>query len=168
MSEHSSLLSYTIEHFQEIARQNRFAENNVIEHDSARCLICHPELVPDHPFVTYLDVVTQSVKVRRPRLDQPLVDELNSDLALVGAASRVTLESLRGRDVEACRIWNDWIRDALSTGLGLLSIHSPSSLDFDLAEQAYDHEEVIMARVEEVMQYQRRDSEVSSGFSGSA
>jgi hypothetical protein len=151
----SSLLPYTIAHFQEIARRNRFAENNAIEHDSNRCVICHPELLEEDPFSTYLDVVTQSVKVRRPRLDQALVDEINSDLALVGSGSRVTLESLQDGNEEASRIWADWIRDALATGLGLLSIHSATSLEFDLSEQPAHLEDVIMSRIQEIMRYQR-------------
>ena len=48
-----TVLSRTIEHFKEIARQNRFAENGNFEHDSHLCLICHPELFPVDPFVIY-------------------------------------------------------------------------------------------------------------------
>ena len=41
--EASSAFTYTVEHFKEIARQNRFAENRSVAHDVGRCLICHPE-----------------------------------------------------------------------------------------------------------------------------
>ncbi|MFP5213521.1 MAG: hypothetical protein ACLGPL_09095, partial [Acidobacteriota bacterium] len=122
--EQEALLSATIAHFQEIARQNRFAENGSIPHDEGLCAICRPELVSEDPFCVYLDVITQCVKVRRPRLDEPLVDEMNKDLALMGEDFRVSLESIRAGDERSLKAWSEWIRDALSTGLGLLSVHS--------------------------------------------
>lgn len=133
-TEQTSCLEYTVLHFQEIARQNRFAENSSIEHDRARCVICDSDLIPQDPFCTYLDVITPSVKVRRPRLDQDLVDEINGDLAMMGDDYRVTMESLRAGEDKAVQCWAEWIRTALATGLGLLSVHSPTSLDFDLDE----------------------------------
>lgn len=127
-------LQYTISHFQEIARQNRFAENASIAHDAERCLICHPERFPQDPFRTYLDVVTQSIKIRRPALDEGLVEQINGDLAIAGEARRVSLEDLRGGVPEAVELWRQWIRDAMATGLALVSVHSATSLDFDLDE----------------------------------
>lgn len=87
--EWSSLL-YTIEHFTEIAQQNRFA----IGHEASRCLICRPECCPTDPFVGYQKVITESIKVRRPRLDQDLVEAMNGDLELMGASSRISMEEL--------------------------------------------------------------------------
>jgi hypothetical protein len=133
-SQELSCLEYTIEHFQEIARQNRFAENSSIDHHADRCVICHAGLIPQDPFLTYLDVVTPSVKARRPTLDQSLVDAINEDLALIGEDFRVSLDALRQGDNASRQRWMEWIRTALATGLGLLSVHSPTSLDFDLDE----------------------------------
>jgi len=133
--EQPGCLEYTITHFKEIARQNRFAENNSIDHDAARCVICHADLIPRDAFLTYLDVITPCIKVRRPRLDQGLVDAINEDLALLGEDFRVSLDSLRQGDEASRQCWMDWIRTALVTGLGLLSVHSPTSLDFDLDEK---------------------------------
>ena len=153
-----SILAYTISHFQEVARQNRFAENSTIEHDTSRCAVCHSDLLPIEPFAIYLEVVTQSVKVRRPHLDQSLVDEINSDLALMGNPFQVSLESLRSGEAQAVEHWRNWLRDALSTGLGLLSIHSASSHEFDL-EEAEDvgFGQLIEEKVDELVEYQEKN-----------
>jgi hypothetical protein len=154
-ADQDAMLRYTVDHFQEIARQNRFAENASIGHDTGRCGVCRPELLPLDPFFIYIEVATQSVKVRRPRLDQALADEINKDLILMESPSRVSLESLRSGDPEAVRIWRSWLRDALSTGLGLLSIHSPTSREFDLEEaETCGFENLIRDKVEELKAYQ--------------
>ena len=153
--EQRSFLIYTILHFQEVARQNRFAENGSIEHDNARCTICHPELLPMDPFEIYLEVATQSVKVRRPRLDDELIDEINSDLALLGDAYRLEAGSLLDEDPQAVECWSQWLKDALSTGLGLLSIHSPTGYDFSLDDLETDEwTDQIDSKVRELMEYQ--------------
>lgn len=151
-SEQLACLEYTIAHFAEIARQNRFAENGTIEHDAARCVICHADLLPQDAFLTYLDVISPSVKVRRPRLDQSLVDEINGDLAMLGEEFRVTLDGLKSGDERSVECWKEWIRTALATGLGLLSIHSPTSLEFDLdAERDRGMGAAIDEKVREIM-----------------
>lgn len=158
MVEQRSLLSRTIEHFKEIARQNRFAENRSFEHETRLCLICHPELFPIDPFVVYLRVVTEAIKVRRPRLDQALLDEINRDLELVGESGRISVQSLMESDREALRFWSDWVREALETGLGLLSVHSDTSLEFTLEEaegRGFGH--LIEARVNEIMAFQKQN-----------
>jgi hypothetical protein len=153
----SSWLQYTIGHFKEIARQNRFAENSSIEHETDRCLICHPELFPVDPFVVYLRVVAEAVKVRRPCLDQSLVDEINNDLEFMGESTRISKESLLEGDPTALRFWSGWVREALATGLGLLSIHSATSLEFTLEEaEGRGFGPMIAARVEEIMVFQRQ------------
>ncbi len=153
--EQFACLEYTIEHFREIARRNRFAENGSIEHDTSRCVICRPDLLPQDAFLTYLDVITPSIKVRRPRLDPDLVEEINGDLALSGEDFRVTLESLKAGERRSLRCWEDWIHTALATGLGLLSIHSPTSLDFDLdAEREAGKEAAVEEKVREIMKDQ--------------
>jgi hypothetical protein len=152
--EQLSCLEYSIAHFMEIARQNRFAENSSIGHDASRCVVCHADLIPQDSFLTYLDVITPSVKVRRPRLDQGLVDEINKDLAMLGEDYRVSLESLGRGDERSRQHWMDWIRTALATGLGLLSVHSPTSLDFDLDEA---EEQEMGAAIEEKIQEIMRD-----------
>lgn len=159
MPEKLTFLSYTIEHFKEIARQNRFAENNRVEHQEDRCLICHPELFPDDPFTVYLKVVTEAVKVRRPCLDQGLIDEINGDLELMGESVRITRESLLEGEGTALRYWSGWVREALSTGLGLLSIHSNTSLEFALEEaEALGLGQVVEAAVKEIMAFQRQNT----------
>jgi hypothetical protein len=132
--EERACLEYTTAHFEEIARQNRFAENATVTHDEARCVICHPDRIRQDPFRTYLDVITPSVLVRRPRLDQDLADAINEDLAMEGEAYRVTLAALQSGEERALWAWKAWLRSALATGLGLLSVHSATSLDFDLDE----------------------------------
>ena len=157
--EQRSYLAYTIDHFKEIARQNRFAENSTVAHDTERCLICHPEIFPIDPFVIYLRVVAESVKVRRPRLDQSLVDEINSDLELMGESRRISKEALLDGDRKALELWSGWVREALATGLGLLSVHSSTSREFTLEEaeeQGFSH--IIAARVQEIMLSQRENA----------
>ena len=156
--EQESHLAYTIEHFKEIARQNRFAENNAVPHETERCLICHPEVFPIDPFVIYLRVVAESVKVRRPHLDQGLVDEINSDLKLMGESVRVSKEMLIDGDRKALELWSGWVREALATGFALLSIHSSTSREFTLEEaeeRGYSH--IVAARVNEIMFFQREN-----------
>jgi hypothetical protein len=159
MPERNSTLSYTIEHFKEIARQNRFAENNRVEHQEDSCLICHPERLPADPFVVYLKVVAEAVKVRRPCLDQGLVDEINSDLRLMGESGQISRESLLEGEGTALRYWSGWVREALSTGLGLLSIHSNTSLEFAL-EEAEDRGlgGIVEDTVKEIMAFQKQNT----------
>jgi hypothetical protein len=158
--EQKSCHSYTIAHFQEIARQNRFAENSTIEHDVERCAVCHPELLPVSPFAVYLDVVTQSIKVRRPRVDQSLVDEINSDLILSGLDHRMSPGLLLSGEDQAERYWEEWIREAFETGLGLLSVHSRTSFEFSLEEaEAEGFADLIDERVQELKKYQRDNAQ---------
>lgn len=149
-------LEYTITHFAEIARQNRFAENSAIEHDGTRCVICHPERLPLEPLAVYLEVITPAIKQRRPKLDQSLVDEINSDLALMGSAERVELTELLAADPSAVALWAQWLRTAIAVGLDLLSIHSASSLEFDLDEATGPgRERRIEEKIKELMDFQR-------------
>jgi hypothetical protein len=158
-AEQISCLQYTVSHFQEIARQNRFAENSTIEHELSRCVICHPDLIPQAPFLTYLDVVAPSVMVRRPRLDQDLVDAINGDLAMMGEDHRVSIEFLEAGDDRAKQSWTEWIRSALATGLGLLSVHSSTSIEFDLDEaEEQGFGPAIERKVQEIMKEQREGS----------
>jgi hypothetical protein len=156
-SEHAAILAYTVSHFQEVARQNRFPENAAVDHDTVRCAICHPELLPLEPFAIYLQVVTQSIKVRRPHLDQGLVDEINNDLTLMALPARVTIESLRRGEPDSVQHWRSWLRDAISTGLGLLSIHSATSHEFDIDEaEAGGSGPLIDLKVDELIDFQRQ------------
>jgi hypothetical protein len=157
--EQRSCLSYTVEHFQEVARQNRFAENATVAHDISRCVICHPELLPMDPFATYLEVITPSVKVRRPCLDAALVDAINGDLALLGMQGGVSLESLVAGETRAIACWHDWIRDALATGLDLLAIHSPTSLEFSVDQPgSTEQANLIEKKIQEIMAYQKNNA----------
>ncbi|GKT08461.1 hypothetical protein [Desulforhabdus sp. TSK] len=155
--EQESLLQYTVSHFEDIARQNRFPENGSIAHDRERCLVCHPERATIPPFAVYLEVIAQSVKVRRPSLDQELVDAINGDRQLMGISKDLPLEDFLLETSEALDCWSDWLRDALNTGLSLLSIHSPSSLDFDLddPELAEAFSDLIQEKIQEIMDHQK-------------
>ncbi len=157
--EQESIFNYTIDHFKEVSRQNRFPENNIIDHDESRCAVCHPELVPIEPFVIYLEVVTQAVKMRRPSVDDDFVEMMNSDLAAMGEETRVSRESLLAGEEEAVEAWKEWARDALATGLGLLSIHGPEKRAFDL-DDAEDEGmgELIESKIGEVMAAQKKNS----------
>jgi hypothetical protein len=157
-AEQRSILEYTVAHFKEVARQNRFAENSAVDHDKARCAVCHPELLALEPFETYLEVVAESVKVRRPRLDQDLVGAINSDLALMGLDARVSLELLHSGETEAVERWSEWIREALATGLGLLSVHSPGSREFSLDDpDSATWQTLVEEKIKGIMEYQRQN-----------
>lgn len=159
--EEESILAGTVSHFREIARLNRFAENAAFAHDAERCAVCRPGLLPMDPFAVYLDVVTQSIKMRRPRLDQDLVDAINGDLALMGESFRTSLEAFESGEPDASACWRNWLRDALATGLGLLSIHSSSSLEFDLDEQEEKgFNGLILAKIRELMEYQKNNANI--------
>lgn len=150
-----SMLDYTVSHFEEVARQNRFAENSQIPHDVARCAVCHPEKLAMAPFRIYAHVIVQSVKVRRPRLDEELLAQMNGDLELSGDPRRVRMESLLSGEEEAMTIWREWLRDALATGLSLVGVHSATSLDFDLdEEEEKGNGDIIVASIQEIMDYQ--------------
>ena len=149
----------TIEHFKEIARQNRFAENSSFEHESKVCLICHPELFPVDAFIIYLNVVTEAIKVRRPSLDRSFIEEINRDLEFLGEPGRISRQSLLGDDPQALRFWSGWVREALATGLGLLSIHSKTSHEFTLEQaenQGLGH--IVEARLKEIMAFQKQNA----------
>lgn len=151
-----SLLAFTVAHFQEVARQNRFPENNQITHDADRCVICHPELLPQDPFATYLEVVAQSVKIRRPVLDDDLVATINGDRELLGLPPNVTLESLQTNDSEALEVLRGWLQDAFSTGLDLLAIHSPTSREFSLDETTTpDLRALVATKIDDIIGYQQ-------------
>lgn len=131
-AEDKSLLEETIDHFRRIARENRFAENAAVPHDADRCLVCRPEKASLDPFMIYVEVVARSIPERRPALDEDLVAAVNEDLALYGEAKTITLDDLQQGKEEAMEAWRFWVRNALDTGLELLSVHSPTSLEFSL------------------------------------
>jgi hypothetical protein len=151
-----SHLAYTVSHFQEVARQNRFPENARIEHDVSRCVICHPELLPQEPFATYLEVVVQSIKVRRPKWDADLVDAINGDRELQGLPSKVTLAALQSGDSEALSALHEWLQDAVTTGFELLGIHSVSSSDFSLEDAGTPElRALVSGKIDEIIEYQQ-------------
>jgi len=154
-----ALFTHTINHFQEIARQNRFPENGSIPHDRERCVICHPELLPLDPLVIYLEVVTQSVKMRRPRFDEELVEAIRGDRALLGEESSLSLADLRAGIPPALAELNNWLREALTTGLELVSIHSPTSREFSLDDaRSPEWTALVAAKIEEIIAYQKMNS----------
>ncbi|HOV85179.1 MAG TPA: hypothetical protein PLM79_02385 [Syntrophobacteraceae bacterium] len=156
--EMTAFLDYTVSHFEEIARRNRFPENNQVEHEEGRCVVCRPHLVAMEPFAAYLEVVARSVIVRRPTLDQGLVDEINHDSILAGLPLRVSVESILAGEGESLRGWSRWVREALDTGLGLLSIHSPTSREFSLEEaEQKGFGGLIEEMVREIMALQKRN-----------
>lgn len=149
-------IAYTVSHFREIARRNRFAENATIEHDVSRCAVCNPGMAGREPFAVYLEVVAESVLERRPKLDDGLVAEINSDREAEGL-DRITMASLAAGDPDAVKSWAAWVREALATGLGLLSVHSPTSMEFDPDEQEEaGHGPLIESAIRYVMERQRK------------
>jgi hypothetical protein len=75
---------------------------------------------------------------------------------MAGLKTNVTLRQLILGDPDALDSWVAWVRDALAAGLGLLSIHSPTSLDFDLDEQAEKgHGPLIESRVRHIIDHQK-------------
>ncbi len=149
-------LHYTVAHFKEIARQNRSAENAEIPHDRDLCAICNAEVAGPDPFAVYLEVVVEQILVRRPELDDALIAELNSDREMAGLKKDVTASRLLGGDRDAMESWGGWVRDALATGLGLLSIHSAQSLDFDLDEQEEaGRGPLIESKIQHIIEVQR-------------
>jgi hypothetical protein len=151
-----SLLAYTVAHFQEVARQNRFPENNQVAHDTDRCVICHPELLPQDPFATYLEVVAQSVKIRRPAWDADLVAAINGDRELQGLPPDMTLESLQIKGSGALEVLREWLQDAVSTGLELLAIHSPTSREFSLDEASTPGlRALVSSKIDDIIRYQQ-------------
>ena len=153
----SDPLAYTISHFKEIARRNLFAENRDIEHDRGRCAVCNPGIAGRDPFAVYLEVIVESVLVRRPALDEALVVEINRDRTMAGLETNVTLRRLIEGDRDALDSWAAWVRDALAAGLVLLSVHSPTSLDFDLDEQAEKgHGPLIESGIRHIMDRQKK------------
>ncbi len=148
---------YTVSHFKEIARQNLFAENAGVAHDTDRCAVCNPGIAGRDPFSVYLEVIVESVLVRRPGLDEALVAEINGDRAMAGLDADLTVSRLLEGDRNAVDSWASWVREALATGLGLLSIHSPTSLDFDLDEQeSIGYGPLIASSIQHIIGQQRR------------
>lgn len=152
-------LDYTASHFMEVARQNRFAENASVPHDISKCLVCNPALAGEDPFPAYLEVIARSVLVRRPKLDEGLVAEMNGDRKMTGLDANLTVGKLLEGGPEELESWAAWVREALAAGLGLLSIHSPTSLDFDLDEQEEaGHAQLIESTILEIMGKQRQSA----------
>ena len=149
------LLAFTIAHFQDIARQNLFPENNKVPHDIDKCLICHPEHLSEEPFAIYLEVVAQSVKVRRPKWDAELVDAINSDRELLGLPPSVSLMGLQTGAPEALAALRAWLRDAINTGLELLAIHSPTSVELCLEDATTaELQTLVDVKVEDIIHFQ--------------
>jgi hypothetical protein len=156
-TDRSDPLAYTISHFKKIARQNLFAENRGIAHDQGRCAICSHDIAGRDAFPVYLEVIVESVLVRRPRLDEALVSEINGDRAMAGLETNLTVMRLLEGSPDALDSWAAWVREALAAGLGLLSIHSPSSLDFDLDEQvSMGHGPLIESRIRYIIDHQKK------------
>ena len=152
-------LHYTIAHFKEIARLNLSAENAGVSHDRDRGAICNAEVAGPDPFAVYLEVVVEQILVRRPELDDALIAELNSDREMAGLTKDVTASRLLGGDQDAMESWVGWVREALATGLGLLSIHSAQSLDFDLDEQEEaGRGPLIESKIQHIIEKQRAAS----------
>ncbi len=150
-------LLYTVSHFKDLARKNLFAENSKIPHDSERCAVCNPGIGGPDPFAVYLEVVVESVLVRRPRMDEALASEINGDRAMAGQTTNVTVGQLLGGISDALDSWVAWVREALATGLALLSIHSSTSLDFTLDEQeSMGHGPLIESKIRYIIDHQKK------------
>lgn len=162
MTQHAQTLREdTIRHFQEIARANRFAENAAIPHDTARCLVCHPEKDGGDPFMIYVDIIARCIPVRRPRLDAALAAAIREDLQWSGQPVEVTLEELKARKPQAMESFRLWVRNALETGLELLSVHSPTSHAFSLDDAEGDPRRLsfVEAKIREIMDHIMADAD---------
>lgn len=75
--------------------------------------------------------------------------------SILDALDREQRDLLSG-DAQGTIRWRDWIRDALATGLGLLSVHSDTSREFDLdeAEEA-GLGEWIHWKINDLMEFQK-------------
>lgn len=148
-------LEVTLRHFQKIAEENRFAENAAFPHNTECCLVCHPERAGGDPFQTYLDIVAHCIPIRRPRLDADLIAAIREDLLWAGQTVTVTLEDLQSRQALALQAFRLWVRNALETGLELLSVHSPTSLSFSLedAQGIPEREAFVEACIDRVMDH---------------
>ncbi|ROR03268.1 hypothetical protein [Desulfosoma caldarium] len=124
----------TICHFQRIAKENRFAENASIAHDTDQCLVCRPDRCAGDPFTVYVDIIARCLPVRRPRLDPDLVAAIAEDAQWAGLSTSFTVQDLKDRRATAMKAFRLWVRNALETGLELLSVHSPTSLSFSLED----------------------------------
>ncbi len=150
------VIDYTVAHFMEVARQNRFAENSRIPHDTDQCGICRPEKTGMAPFRFYLHVIAQAIKVRRPVLDQDLVEQMNEDLSMMGISETVSLEQVIKGEPNAVDAWKNWAWNALSTGIAMLSMHGETALEFDLEEEEdQGHGEWIQSSIREIMEHQK-------------
>ncbi len=119
-------------------------------------MICHPELLPEEPFAIYLEVVAQSVKVRRPKWDAELVDAINSDRELVGLPPSVSLMGLQTSDPEALTALRVWLQDAINTGLELLAIHSTTSLELCLDDATTaELQALVTDKVDDIIHHQK-------------
>lgn len=158
-SEEKALMDYTIAHFQDIARQNRFPENGDIPHDGDRCTVCHPEKISLDSFLVYLEVITESIKARRPQLNEELIRTINAGLEAAGETRRISMAAVLAGEPEGMAAWTQWAREAMATGLGLLSIHSDSSFDFDPDDEEITRRfgEVVESKVNEIMEHQRQN-----------
>ena len=162
--EEKAMMDYTITHFQEIARQNRFPENGDIPHEREQCAVCHPEKIARDPFLVYLEIITQSIKARRPQLNEELIQTINSGLEAAGETYRISMASVLSGEPQAMAAWAQWGREAVATGLGLISIHSSSSLDFDPDDEDITRHfgKVVESSVNEIMEYQRQSRQAGA------
>lgn len=158
--EEQARFDYTLKHFKEIARQNRFPENDKIEHDRGRCVVCDPDRVPMHPFALAVEIMTECIQVRRPKLDRELVALLNDDRRLMGLEGDLTLERIFAGDEEAVSAWRDWVHEALDTALSLLSLHADKAPDYSLDDaEELGMEEFVEEKVDDIMAHQRANVE---------
>lgn len=126
------MLNYTFTHFQKIADENRFPENASIEHDSDKCLVCHPEKISGDPFKFCLDLVISCILRRRPKLDDSLIEAINEELEMLGEDIRISREALLNEQPEALRAWRIWAWESINTALEMLSMHSDRAPYFHL------------------------------------
>lgn len=148
-------LEATLRHFQKLAKENRFAENATFPHNTAWCLVCHPEQAGGDPFQLYVNIVAHCIPMRRPRLHADLIAAIREDLLWAGQNVPVTLEDLRSRKATALQAFRLWVRNALETGLELLSVHSSTSLSFSLedAQGIPEREAFVEACIDGVMDH---------------
>lgn len=123
---YDEMLHYTRDHFTKLARENRFPENNKIDHDRGRCLVCHPEEIKGNVQLFLLDLVVECILERRPEFDENLLQAIKEELEAIKSDTEIDLESLLQARPDAFKAWRLWALNAINTAFEMLSIHGNS------------------------------------------
>ncbi len=135
---------YTFDHFQKLARENRFPEHAKIPHREALCLICHPEKIEGDVFGLVLRLVTACIAERRPICDTSLISAIEEELAINEQEGQVTLEGLLNGDPEAAKAWRVWAWNSINVAFEMLSMHGAHAPSLSLEEAVAEGKEAVI------------------------